>query len=299
MLIGLYESSSLKYCKTLIGRTNHNLLTILVSIDTTESLDESQILIKPYARKHWRPDYTTFKSFPNSKTFISNATLAWAIDSLDSYYRLINTTPKLITNNTLSDKLSGSQGEGKSIAHFHSIITREFSSLSPFDCNVITLAIKWRNNLIHHASENKIMDPLKLNLLDIYSNSDKYYNLDISRMITNVENSISPSYTELNAIIRTIIHYIESLDSQLINQLDVEEYIKSVLKKHFTCYISPSRLANYHKKRIERKINILKSILLSNGFTDTHFTIVVPNNLIESLAALKPKEFCAILSNCS
>lgn len=300
MKLGLYQTSSLKYAKSLIGRTNHSLLTILVSLDTTENLKYDEICINDYAVDTWNPNYETFKSFPLSKLFISNATLAWAIDALDAYYRISNTSPKLIQNKSLEDKICGAQN---SVSYCHKAMINHFTSLSRFDCCIISLAITWRNNIVHHIAENEVFSETKRELLEIEQNLEKiFYELNISKMILNAELKKTPSYKELNAIIRTIIHYLEKLDELLILELDIDSYANQVLKHHFfTEYTRGENilLSNFCKKSLERKKDILKRILLTNGFTDINPIKEISDNYIEIFSKRNYKDLFAMFRTAS
>ena len=95
------HSIALKRFKAEIGQANHMLITIMVGLDgiipyDVEAQNEFHTSWNPKSKK---------ASVERSKLFAKKATMAWLVDCLDIYLRLINQSPSLISSEKLKQSL--------------------------------------------------------------------------------------------------------------------------------------------------------------------------------------------------
>ena len=80
------RSIALKRFKNEIGQANHMLITIMVGLD---GIVPYQVEAQEEFHTSWNPKSKEI-SVERSKVFVKKATMAWLVDCIDMYLRLIN-----------------------------------------------------------------------------------------------------------------------------------------------------------------------------------------------------------------
>ena len=137
------RSAALKYFKTEIGQANHMLITIMVGLDGiipyhVEAQEEFHTSWNPKSKK---------ASVERSKVFAKKATMAWLVDCIDMYLRLINQSPILIGNKKLKQSID-SVDNSRSVYRRVNLICSHYN-IQSIEYALMDLLICWRNRLTH------------------------------------------------------------------------------------------------------------------------------------------------------
>ena len=99
---------------------------------------------------------------------------------------------------------------------------------------MVHLAFTWRNRVVHSDADAKVDAYVKARLLEQADEiADRYCGLNIRRAIAACENSASPSFKEVAAIIRASQSLVASFDDLALSKIDYDSYVESMLCEHF------------------------------------------------------------------
>lgn len=271
------HSTALKRFKAEIGQANHMLITIMVGLDGiipyhVEAQNEFHTSWNPKSKK---------ASVERSKVFAKKATMAWLVDCLDIYLRLINQSPILIGNEELKQSID-SVDNSRSIYKRINLICQHYKIQST-DFALVDLLICWRNRLTHFQAENDISlsnrHILELNLEKIKEN---HCGLSIDETLTSFDNCGFPTFKEITSFVRASINLASELDKCLLHDIDLVTYSDRIIV-NYLINKKELRLNNIFSKDSKTAERILRQILFQNGFTPQN-----PNAI---------DEFCKDISN--
>ena len=229
MSIKLLHSIDLRRFKKQIGQANHFLITILIGLNevrkgTAKKPDTMDVF--------WNPkDFNA--SAIRSEAYALNSSLAWVIDNFDAYVQNCNRNPRLIENKELLNEINRAKHRvnDKFIALYNKYSSVETLKLYG---SLVALGIQWRNNTTHSEAQNDL-DKEYENIL--WTNKEWYQNnccnLDIERAYDSFKKHKTPTLKEVASIIKSVSRFVEIVDTELINELDIERYIREIFEEHF------------------------------------------------------------------
>lgn len=281
MALKLQISSSRRCFKKRLGQANHFLITILVGLD---GIIKDDITLSPEFSTSWNPKNKE-NSAKRSAKFALNSALAWTIDNLDAYFIMCHQKPTLFEDRILIDDMSkaGRHVHDKFIAIYRYLERKGVESIKPYAA-LVGLAIQWRNNTTHFGAENKLdtkfLDELKHN--NVWY-KDSFRGLDIMESLNSFDDNKDPSFKEVTSMIAAIQKFVEIADEVFVQNIDINRYIKDIFSKHNNLH---------HKHRIlfstltpERKISLMRTMLLSNGFSEVEDAdSIITEDLIKELS---------------
>lgn len=255
------HSIALKRFKTEIGQANHMLITIMVGLDGiipyhVEAQDEFHTSWNPKSKK---------ASVERSKIFAKKATMAWLVDCLDMYMRLINQSPILISNEKLKQSLD-SADNSRSVYKRIYLICQHYEIQST-DFALIDLLICWRNRLTHFQAENDISlssrNILEQNLEKI---KEKHCGLSINETLSSFDKYDFPTFKEITSFVRASINLVSELDKCLLRSIDLVTYSDRIIVNYLNNNKN-IRLNNIFSKDSKTAEKSIRQILFQNGFT--------------------------------
>lgn len=264
--------------KDSLGQANHFLITALIGLDYIYNND---VECPSSFSTSWNPKNKK-SSIDRTRQYILNSSLAWAIDSLDSYMTMCNQVPKLLDNENLI----------KAIDKSHRSVNEKFIALAgyvnlDYDFNIymsiVGLAIQWRNNTVHSDAENKIDESHRKILVDSAEKiKELFCNLNIIETLDSFESKRDPTFKEVTSIIRGIQRFVEYVDNYLISKMDITKYACSILNHHCkkNNKSAESIMALSEERRTLKIINILKSYSFSEICTLDSVAKIEINNII-------------------
>ena len=264
MALQLQISSSRRCFKKRLGQANHFLITILVGLD---GIIKDDITLSPEFSTSWNPKNKE-NSAKRSAKFALNSSLAWAIDNLDAYFIMCHQKPTLFEDCMLIDAMSGAgrHVNDKFIAIYEYLERENVDSIKPYAA-FVELAIQWRNNTTHFGAENKLdtkfLDELKQNTIWYKAN---FRGLDIIDSLNNFNANRDPSFKEVTSMIAAIHKFVEIADEKFIQKIDINRYVKDLVSKHYNLH--PKNKIFFFTLTPKRKISLIKTLLLSNGFSE-------------------------------
>lgn len=281
MALILQISSSRRYFKKRLGQANHFLITILVGLD---GIIKDDITLSPEFSTSWNPKNKE-KSAKRSAKFALNSSLAWAIDNLDAYFIMCHQKPTLFEDRILIDAMSGAgrHVHDKFIAIYEYLERKNIESIKPYAA-FVELAIQWRNNTTHFGAENKLdtkfLDELKQNKAWYKAN---FRGLDIIESLNSFKENRDPSFKEVTSMIAAIHKFVEIADEVFVQNLNINRYIKDLVSKHYNLY--PKNKIFFLTLTSERKISLIRTLLLSNGFSEIENIdgLIITDNFIANI----------------
>ena len=258
----LKYSSALKKFKKEAGQANHFLITIMVGLD---GIIDHNVDIKKEFHASWNPK-NKIHSVERSKEFAKKSALAWMVDCLDMYLRLINKAPSLIIDTSLKNDID-SQENSRSVYKRINIIS-DFFEIQTINYAFVDLLICWRNRLMHYQAQNDLLKS-SLCILDEYKDfiNTAYCGLNVDTMIESFHKSEYPKFKEVAAWIRATINFVYEIDKKLIDNISLLNYADMILIEYFSQNekIRLDKIFSKDQKRIEKS---LRQVLLQNGFCD-------------------------------
>lgn len=238
------------------------LITILVGLD---GIIPYQVQASSEFHTSWNPK-SKQSSVQRSKLFAKKAALAWVVDCLDTYFRLINQAPILIFKGDLKAKIDNQENSRSIYRRFNLMCT--YYNIQSVDNALIDLLICWRNRLTHFQAENDIS---ALNRRFLIDNAEQiqtaHCGLNIKETLCSFDQHSFPTFKELTSFIRSSINLVYTIDSCLIADIDIVQYADRVLVK----YLNDNkrvRLNNLFSKDSKTAEKSIKQLLFQNGFTD-------------------------------
>jgi hypothetical protein len=220
------SSQARRAFKNLLGNTNHELITILVGLNGVE---KGRVEKDAEFATSWNPrDVRT--SARESGAFARGAALAWCVDSLDAYLRLIGRKPFLVQDATLRNALDDA---GQSVLKRFDVIRAQVEITEAIACSLVELAIAWRNRLIHYMAENEIAATSRAHLNECARDvSNDYRGLVVHELLESFDRKQRPRFKEIASMIAATHRFVRAADIKLLTMLDLEAYIDESLAIH-------------------------------------------------------------------
>lgn len=280
----LKTSQALKAFKKEAGQINHMLITLYVGLD---GIISHNLSLNPSLHTSWNPE-SKEASVDRSRIFVRKATIAWLVDCIDMYLKLINQAPLLLLPSEIKNIFDGEE-YSRSVHKRVKYINSHFG-LIVAETAFIDLLICWRNKMVHYDADNNITSDNRQLLLDNKCSISKdFCGLDIVAVLEHFDENIVPTFKEVTSLVRATINYIYQLDGILINQLDLKSYADRIII-HYLREGKPKekentnpRINNVFSKGDSAKLRTIKQILKQNGFFESESTNEVD-------------EFCAMIA---
>jgi hypothetical protein len=278
------------------GQTNHFLVTILVGLS---AVGDGTAGLPPEMRTSWAP-HDPSRSAARSRQFAIKAALAWLLDAIDTYIRMVQRPPRIATMAMMKGIADANANDEGLAGRLRSVATVVGQAESA-EAILAEIAIIWRNRLIHRHAANKISKRLA-NAARGYAiqYAESYQGLIIEDLIKHVEqgSSASPTLKEVTAIVRAVHKLVERIDENLLQGLDLEPYVREILRKYLTenSVADPAsvmvRASNVWGRSPDRRWATIWQIALNNGLTPHRNG--APNELtmaaVENLVSFSPSE---------
>ena len=295
----LLTSPARRTFKDMAGQVNHFLITILVGLSAVE---ERTAELPPGMRTSWAP-HDRARSAARSRQFAIKAALAWLIDALDTYVRMVQRPPR-IANMTVVNGIADANDEG--LAGKVRFVARAVGIGGSEEAILTEVAIIWRNRLVHSYAANRIGKGLASAALGHAPEYvESYQGLIVEDLISHVEHTTptSPTLKEVTALVRAVHKLVERVDENLLGSLDLELYLREILGVYLTENRDTDarsvmvKASNVWGKSPDRCRSTIKQIALNNGFAPyrggalNELTMAAVENLIN----LSPSEAVKML----
>ena len=265
MDFGITETKALKNFKDKIGKINHYLITVFVGL---EGVYSGAIKQTSSFKTSWNPQDPKISALL-SRDFVIKATVAYLVDSIDSYFIEINRAPTPLREN-LKKKLDKA-GEKRSVYERINAVASVFT-LDEVNHVMVEFLVNWRNLTVHSLAEVdhpetliELKEKLLINEEIIFK---RHRNLTIKKTISRFEecekgNKTGPTFKEISSFIEASKNFIYEIDNNIVNSIDFKQYCIRILKKH----VEPNKekfTRNIFSKIEEKKITKIKQVLLQN-----------------------------------
>ncbi|CAG0988830.1 hypothetical protein FLAV_02187 [Flavobacteriales bacterium] len=272
-MLELNWSGHLNHFKSLIGQTNHYLITILVGL---EGVRTGKVTKDETFNVTWNPK-SVEESAVRSRRFARNSALSWAIDSLDAYLGYLRKKPFEFSDHQLI-KVFSERSIYKSLKE----VTRFCNYQTDLPLSIIHLGIQWRNNLVHFHADNELEPEYRKFLLEYDQTkvAERFRGLDGNLMVNNFDERNSPTLKEVAAIIQCIHFVVLELDKVLIQNVNLEDYIKQLIADNDLEY------KNIMAASPDKRLKKFQQFLITKGFKETNgatSTNILTDEKIEKL----------------
>ena len=209
--------------KQLLGQANHFLITILIGL---QGIRDGRVTPDEEFRTSWNPQ-SAKDSADRSRAFALDLALVRAVDALDAYMMRANRKPFAISAPAFRSAMDGT---GQSVSKRLEVFQTHAFSLSSEHSGLLNLGIAWRNRRVHSLSDNDITSEQRncLTLKDSELRRD-YAGLAIVSMLKRFDASESPHFKEAAAVIRAVQNAVQYFDSQLLQNITLEDYLRGLL----------------------------------------------------------------------
>ncbi len=268
--------------KHMAGSVNHFLITILIGLDAVRTGKAER---GPSFATSWEP-HDLSRSADRSSEFAIKALMSWLVDALDAYIVRLNRKPFLlqgVDNRNAFDALPRSvQAKTDWIAEHLKLSADPAYALS-------TLAIVWRNRLVHSNAENQVPPAIVTILQDSTEEiANAYQGLDVDLLLLHLAGGGVPRFKEATAMVRAAQSFVEKADAEILSRLDLGAFFREAL----AVYVSvdpPRRISNIWGKDPERKLRSLRQLAMESGMCEQDDpSLELPATLLIELAELRP-----------
>lgn len=206
-----------------LGQTNHYLITTLVALN---ALGEGPITAPPpELHAAWNP-HDKGASVARSRLFVMQASLGWAVDSLDMYLSLLHRKPDFLRDPVASSLLDES---GRSVWKKVHLLGAHYG-IVPTTIALVDLLIAWRNNVFHELADNQICPECNQALLEGAERVEKQYQgLNTSSLPEKARSGDSLTLKETTSLIRAAHNYVAEIDAAVLASLDVVALCQSIV----------------------------------------------------------------------
>lgn len=268
IFLEINHSIALKNFKNEMGQANHMLITIMVGLD---GIIPYGVTAKEEFHTSWNPKSKN-ASVERSKVFAKKAAIAWLVDCLDMYLRLINQSPILIGDTDLK-KAIDSPNNSRSVYKRILLMCHHYN-IQSIDFALVDLLICWRNRLTHFQAENDITEQNRTLLEEsLESITENHCGLNIQQTLKSFDGYSSPSFKEVTSFVRASINLISELDKCLLSDIGYVEYADKIIVKYLSDD-SNRKLNNIFSKDEQTAEKSIRQILFQHGFTPQN-----PNNV--------------------
>lgn len=262
--MGLKLKKSLAYSqlKKRIGQANHFLITILVGLDEVSKGNAKKSVTLD---AKWEPKDMKV-SASRSRTYALNSSLAWIVDNFDSYVQNCKRKPSIIENSELQRALDSAD---RRVNEKLEVLYKRYKTVGDLKLYgaLIALGIQWRNVTTHSGGDNVLDNEYERILQE---NKEWYDNnfchLDVDKTLESFNARKNPSLKEVASIIKAILRFVEIVDKELIEEIDIERYLTDLLDKHYPQESKKRRL--FANQTREHQISKINQLLLNSGFVD-------------------------------
>jgi hypothetical protein len=236
------------------------LITIMVGLD---GILPYHVEASSEFHTSWNPKSKEY-SVQRSKVFAKKASLAWLVDCLDMYLRLINQAPILIYRNDLKCQIDSSENSRSVYRRINLICS--YYKIQSTNYALIDLLICWRNRLTHFQAENNILESNRAILINNAANIFKdHCDLDINSTLKSFDQYEFPTFKEVTSFVRASINLVSEIDRCLVNDMDKVGYADRILINYLSDD-KKDKLNNIFSKDSQTAEKTIKQILSQNGF---------------------------------
>ena len=248
-------------------------------------------------RTSWAPNDRS-RSAARSRQFANKAALAWLVDALDTYIRIVQRPPR-VADMAVINGIVGAKDEG--LAGQTRLLAKAVGQSDSAEAILAEIAIIWRNRLVHSNATNKLSKSLVSVARDYATQyTESYQGLIIEDLIRHAGQapSTSPTLKEVTALVRAVHKLVEKVDENLLQVLHLEPYLREILSSYLTENRDTDprsvmvRASNVWSRSPDRCRSTIKQIALNNGLTP--YRNGAPNELpmvaVENLIHLSPSD---------
>ena len=298
----LLESSARRAFKKMAGQNNHFLITILVGLAAVEN---GTAVLPDGMRVSWAP-HDRASSAARSREFATKALLAWLADALSAYVQALRRPPS-IASAAVEVGIARADADDGGLAGRAHAVAAATGQVGSAEAALVDVAIAWRNRLVHQTTTRKLSKSLA-NAARARSAqfAELYQGLRIEDLITRAERrpAAAPTLKEITAIVRATQKLVERVDGVLLQDLDLDPYLREILRQHLVDEQDTNskgamiRASKIWSKSLDRRRSAIVQIACNNGFTA--YRSGAPNKLlattIDGLADMSPAEAVAELT---
>ena len=254
------HSGAYRKFKKELGQANHFLITILIGLDAVEDGAKK----RENFQVTWNPRDTA-ASAARSRHYAIKSALAWAVDSLDMYLRLCNRVPRLYSG-TEDLEIAGTR---HSVYRKFEIVRDRYEEIPAAQSAYVDLLICWRNNLVHFDAENQLSDASRRYFRDISPDDPAVsrYHLDTAAMLERFRRTECPTFKETATLISMTIHFVESLDTILLQRIDQYPFLSQLLWQLLRRDEAAAAVFSRRNTTPEIRSKRLRQLLATEGIT--------------------------------
>ena len=253
------------------GQSNHFLITLLVGLG---SVEDGTAQVRPEMRTSWAP-HDRARSAHRSREFAIKALLAWLMDAVGSYTRIVQTSPALVSEEIRYNLESASRGDKGLAARIHALATDTGQARSG-EVALLEVAAAWRNRLVHNHATGRLSNAAvgsAMEQSELFLES--YQGLDVGDLIERARRSPAhaPTFKEATAIVRCAHKFVERADEALLLGIDLEPYLWEVLRLYLVKDVEARpdtlmrRASNIWSRSFDRRRTTMRNIAINAGFS--------------------------------
>jgi hypothetical protein len=262
----LKSTKARKEFKEKFGQANHLLITTLVGLD---AIEKKIVQEKPKSfSTSWNPK-DPISSARRARIFVLKAFLGSAVEALEMYLTELNRKPKLLQDHKDDRFLRIYSNAGQSI-YKKVIKVGEEIKVDPIIIGLIEILITWRNYTLHYDIDNELRPETWKTLVENAETIKIDFNgLDVLRLKETWEKNKDFTFKETASIINACQIFVQKVDSFIVSELDVEQYVLECLERHFENIIYFQRFKSSRNKEeylistIEKNIGFKNFVITS------------------------------------
>lgn len=270
--------------KDLLGQANHLLITQLVGLAAVEA---GTAVCPPDLATSWNPKDPR-RSAQRSREFAVRGTLVATCDALDTYLRILNQKPKILSD---PDLISSFDATGRRLLATRmkevSNLTTELPG-SP-ELAMVRFAVAWRNRVVHYLDEDRLDEALREELLShAESIHASYQGANVCEMLNRFEETrrhSTPTFKETTAFVRASQRSVEAIDTELLRRLDGQRHLLNSLEAFFKD--RDDRIVKTWGKGLDNRRRRVRQLLLESGYSPASASdpVHVTATQVEAIAA--------------
>lgn len=288
--LSLGATPARRHFKRLTGSNNHFLITIEVGLDAVAA---GEVELKPEFSTSWNPENRA-SSAQRSREFAHKAMLAWLTDALTSYRRGLRDTPGQPIRDAEWEQMEELEGSAKKLARLADLT----GANCPIETDLVTLAVVWRNRLVHEGSSNRVPTRAEIRLLEAKEIiAEVYQGLDIRRTLEALDRSAkthAPTFKETTSLVRAAHRFVESVDEEVLSRLSPADYLIGALQ-HYVGVDVAQRSSNVWGKGPSKTRSSVVQIGQSYGMARSHTDGIAVDSRLESLLLATPRQARSLL----
>lgn len=244
-------------------------------------------------RTTWNPvDYRI--SARRSRRLVLDMSLVKAIDCIDFYIKSIRASPCLIQN---APTENGIDNNSEKILNKINLLVDLCELSNNYLSAMVRVLVRWRNRAAHFSEEVKISEEdMKILVERREEITERFCNLNVDRIIDGIDSkNYVPTFKETLSIINASSRFVHEIDGFLLNKLDVNEYIISIIRKE-NSRSDQRLLQSIWGRDLSTKKNSVVGFLKQNGFSETREDeeslgfASISEEFVEKISAMSVKE---------